>query len=162
MLASHGALCPRCRLNASYSYPLPACVDNALFKLKLSAYERLWITHGLICVWIYSMNRKMWVYCSDILGLDLNSLRPSDAYMRHLTKPTLIRIMACRLTGELFNKCALKLFKEIWCSTWKKRQKPMHHRSTPNPRYFVDITFSILGSCTIASTYLICTDFVPR
>ena len=28
-----------------------------------------------------------------------NSLRPSDAYMRHETKPSLLRIVACRLAG---------------------------------------------------------------
>ena len=29
----------------------------------------------------------------------INSLRPSDAYMRQLTRPSLVQIMACRLDG---------------------------------------------------------------
>ena len=38
-----------------------------------------------------------------------NSLRPSDAYMRHENKPSLIRIMACRLFGasHYLNQCGI-------------------------------------------------------
>ena len=32
-------------------------------------------------------------------GILVNSLRPSDAYMRQQDKPTLVQIMACRLFG---------------------------------------------------------------
>ena len=43
----------------------------------------------VVIIWI-------WTNCTQIL---VNSLRPSDAYMCQWTRPSLIQIMACRLTG---------------------------------------------------------------
>ena len=46
---------------------------------------------------------KMWLYLLQTLNqfsmVWLNSLRPSDAYMRQWHKPLLVQIMACRLSG---------------------------------------------------------------
>ena len=44
-----------------------------------------------------------------------NSLRPSDAYMRHETKPSLIQIVACRLVGasHRLKQCGI-----MWIGPW--------------------------------------------
>ena len=39
------------------------------------------------------------IVCGEARGRFFNSLRPSDAYMRQLTRPSLVQIMACRLVG---------------------------------------------------------------
>ena len=50
------------------------------------------------------------IFCSTTLALfskapmpefefSINTLRPSDAYMRHYTRPSLVQMMACRLFG---------------------------------------------------------------
>ena len=39
--------------------------------------------------------------CSEITQLNVNSLRQSDAYMCHFTKPSLVQIMACHLLGAI-------------------------------------------------------------
>ena len=44
-----------------------------------------------------------------------NSLRPSDAYMRHETKPSLIQIVACRLAGASHH---LKQCGIMWIGPW--------------------------------------------
>ena len=44
-----------------------------------------------------------------------NSLRPSDAYMRHETKPSLIQIVACRLAGASHH---LKQCRIMWIGPW--------------------------------------------
>ena len=44
-----------------------------------------------------------------------NSLRPSDAYMRHKTKPSLIQIVACRLAGASHH---LKQCGVMWIGPW--------------------------------------------
>ena len=37
--------------------------------------------------------------------LRINSLRPSDAYMRQKTRPSLVQIMACRLSEPMLKYC---------------------------------------------------------
>ena len=44
-----------------------------------------------------------------------NSLRPSDAYMRHETKPSSIQIVACRLAGASHH---LKQCGIMWIGPW--------------------------------------------
>ena len=45
-----------------------------------------------------------------------NSLRPSDAYMRHETKPSLLGIVACRLAGASHH---LKQCGILWIGPWE-------------------------------------------
>ena len=39
------------------------------------------------------------IVCGEARDRFFNSLRPSDAYMSQLTRPSLVQIMACRLVG---------------------------------------------------------------
>ena len=46
-------------------------------------------------IFLYFLFKFHWSVCF----LCLNSLRPSDAYMRHQPRPWMVQIMACRLFG---------------------------------------------------------------
>ena len=54
-----------------------------------------------LCRWFAACNTMRLILDTSTVNITdtVNSLRPSDAYMRHLTNPSLVQIMACRLTG---------------------------------------------------------------
>ena len=61
-------------------------------KLDMLATTRSQHRHLLIVLWIVPLEVLL-------LSRYLNSLRPSDAYMRRWTGSSLVQIMACRLFG---------------------------------------------------------------
>ena len=60
-------------------------------------YWSLATTYSITETW--SSFVQVMVWCLFGAKPFVNSLRPSDAYMRQLTRPSLVQIMACRLNG---------------------------------------------------------------
>ena len=58
----------------------------------------LWVCLQLCCpVWLQSLKFNSSLMIMLMIIPCFNSLRPSDAYMRQWTRPSLIQMMACRL-----------------------------------------------------------------
>ena len=73
-----------------------------------TAIELLW----MLCV-------DEWLYHKQIMDAFtypcLNSLRPGDAYVRHLTRSPLVQIMACHLLGT--KQIAEPMLEYCWLDT---------------------------------------------
>ena len=120
--------------------------------------NRSW--NGTLFTWL---PRLLW-HSTELFSVDgFNSLRPSDAYMRQLTRPSLVQIMACRLVGTkpisepTLVYCQLDPWE--WTSVkyqWKLKhfhlEKCVNNRRLRNVGHLVSASMYVLNNAQLASS----------
>ena len=69
------------------------CVEFQRYPLK---FHTKYLAHTLKDAIFIQYNAPVF---KEVAGTSLNSLRPSDPYMRQQRRPSLVQMMACRLVG---------------------------------------------------------------